>query len=455
MNAALILIVDDEPSVRTSLAEALTDEHYRVELAGSAEEALEKIERCLPDLVLIDIWLPGMDGIGLLREISCHHAGLPSVMISGHGNIETAVESTKLGAFDYLEKPLSLDRLLLVVRNALQQSMMVREISRLRAGQARRFRIVGSSPAIRTLRDTVSRAGPSNGRVLITGESGTGKELVAKSIHLESRRASQAFVELNCAAIPEELIENELFGHEKGAFTDAVHRKRGKFELADSGTLFLDEIGDMSSRTQAKVLRVLEEQRVERLGGSESIAIDVRVIAATNSDLPGLIREGLFREDLFYRLNVIPIEIPPLRARLEDLPELTEHFLRMIAEETGDTQLTVSPSAMKKLTAHAWPGNVRELRNVLERATIMSAGDVITADDIILTDIPLSTAWRNGSVAMPTLREARLNFERDFIRHALEENGWNVTRTAEALNLERSHLHRKMKLFGLHATDGP
>jgi two-component system nitrogen regulation response regulator NtrX len=447
-----ILVVDDEKNIRGSLEGILKDEGYRVRGVASGEELLKQIAHTVPDLVILDVWLPGMDGLQALTDLKRLHPELPVIMISGHGTVETAVKATRLGAYDFIEKPLSLEKTVLAVRNALDRQRLELENRALRQTLEQRHEIVGESPAIQGLRVQIQSAAPSHGRVLIRGESGTGKELIARAVHRQSLRADRPFVEVNCAAIPEELIESELFGHEKGAFTGATTKRRGKFDLADGGTIFLDEVGDMSLKTQAKVLRVLEEQTFERVGGSETLTVDVRVIAASNKSLEEEIRKGTFREDLFYRLNVIPFEIPPLRERKEDIPLLAVHFLRLFSQEYGKREKALSPEAMDLLLQHLWPGNVRELRNVIERMVIMVPQDTVR-------DFDVAPSLRARPAAVPeapaepgpewdgTLREARERFEREYILRRLGETHWNITRTAERLGIERSNLHRKMKAF--------
>jgi len=447
-----ILVVDDEQKVLKSIVDILKDEGYHVTGVADGHEALRAIQKGPPDLVILDIWMAGMDGLETLGAIKRLHGELPVIMISGHGTIETAVKATKLGAYDYMEKPLDLEKVHLAVRHALDQRRLEWENRALRETIDRRYEIVGESKEIRMLREQILSAAPSNGRVLIRGESGTGKELIARAIYRHSTRSDKPFIVVNCAAIPEELIESELFGHERGAFTGATAQRRGKFELADGATIFLDEVGDMSLKTQAKVLRVLQEQTFERVGGSESLAVDVRVIAASNKDLLEEIRRGAFREDLFYRLSVIPFEVPPLRERQEDIPILAQYFLQSFCREYGKPEKELSPEAMELLSDYSWPGNVRELRNVIERMVIMVAAKTIQHFDLV-------SSLRRGGVrreAWPTpdgtLREARSRFEREFILGRLEENQWNVTRTAERLGIERSNLHRKMKAYGI---EGP
>jgi two-component system, NtrC family, nitrogen regulation response regulator NtrX len=447
-----ILIVDDEPGVRTSLAGVLRDEDYTVESVATGEECLDRVTRSAVDLIVLDVWLPGMDGLATLARLRERQVDAQVVLISGHGNIESAVRAIKLGAFDFVEKPLSLEKTVLVVRNALRQRRLEIENLALRARVDRHEAMVGESYAIRQLREQVAMAAPTNGRVLIYGENGTGKELVARTVHALSRRRNSAFVEVNCAAIPEDLIESELFGHVRGAFTGAVAERRGKFELADGGTIFLDEIGDMSLKTQAKVLRVLQEQTMEPVGGTATIRVDARVLAATNKDLQTEIRGGRFREDLYFRLNVIPIFVPALRDRQEDIPLLAEHFMAGFAKEYGRRVKKFEPGAMAVLQQYPWPGNVRELRNVIERLMIMVVGDSIAAGDLTFLDLAGAPRVEAGP-AVPTERitlyEARDQFERDLILRTLAAQQGNMSRTAEVLGVERSNLYRKMKAFGI------
>jgi two-component system nitrogen regulation response regulator NtrX len=452
-----ILIVDDEPGVRTALTGVLSDEGYEVESVPSGEACLERVTRGSVDLIVLDVWLPGMDGLATLARLRERQVDAQIVLISGHGNIESAVRAIKAGAFDFVEKPLSLDKTVLVVRNALRQRRLEAENRALRARVDRNLTMVGESYAMRQLREQVAMAAPTNGRVLIYGENGTGKELVARTIHGLSRRRTAAFVEVNCAAIPEELIESELFGHVRGAFTGAVADRRGKFEVADGGTIFLDEIGDMSLKTQAKVLRVLQEQTMEPVGGASRIKVDVRVLAATNKDLKAEIRAGRFREDLYFRLNVIPIFVPPLRERPDDIALLADHFMAEFAREYGRRIKTFEVDAVSVLQRYQWPGNVRELRNVIERLMIMVTGDAISAGDLGFLD--------PGALKRPaaeetvgdrlTLHEARDRFERELILRTLAEQQGNISRTAEVLGVERSNLYRKMRTFGIAASRRP
>jgi two-component system nitrogen regulation response regulator NtrX len=443
-----ILVVDDEPAIQTTLRGVLEDEGYRVTTAGAGEDAVRLVADEVPDLVFLDIWMPGMDGLDTLAELRRARPEAPVIMISGHATIETAVKATRLGAYDFIEKPLSLEKVLVTVTRALEHGRLERENTNLKARLEERTQIIGEGEAIRALREAIATAAPTSGRVLIHGENGSGKELVARAIHALSGRRDGPFVEVNCAAIPDELIESELFGHERGAFTGAIARRRGKFETADGGTLFLDEIGDMSLRTQAKVLRALEEQVIERVGGREPIKVDVRVIAASNRDLESLIAQSVFRDDLFYRLAVIPIEVPPLRARRDDIPRLVDHFIAVFSAENGKRVKTVSGEALAYFLAYDWPGNVRELRNMVERLVIMTPGEVIGADDLPSPLRP-KEAPPVGAEGQRSLKEARDGFERAYILAELRAHDWNMTRTAERLGIERSHLYRKIKAYGI------
>ena len=453
MKQRRILVVDDEPEIRRSLAGVLEDEGYRADTAESGEACLEALPGATFELVLLDIWLPGIDGMEVLERIQAiPFAERPVVVvISGHGSIEAAVKATKLGAFDFIEKPLSLEKVILVIKNALEVNRLEQENRRLREELGGRTEVLGDSVPIRALRQQIALTAPTNGRVLIYGESGTGKELVARALHAASLRANQTFVEVNCAAIPEDLIESELFGHVKGSFAGASENKVGKFEKADEGTLFLDEVGDMSLRTQSKVLRVLEEQRLEPVGSDRTINVDVRVIAATNKKLEDEIAAGRFREDLFYRLNVIPFNLPPLRERTEDIPILARHFLADFSVAYGRKHKELGEAALGVMLRYHWPGNVRELRNLIERLMI-----VVPQDKIEPLHLP-GELFR-GSSRMPqrpnaTLHEARDAYEREFILRKLEENQWHMTRTAETLGMERSHLYRRMRTLGITAEE--
>jgi two-component system nitrogen regulation response regulator NtrX len=452
-----ILIVDDEPGVRSSLGGVLRDEGYTVEAVSSGEACLERVTRSAVDLILLDVWLPGIDGLATLARLRERQVDAPVVLISGHGNIESAVRAIKMGAYDFVEKPLSLDKTVLVVRNALHQRRLEAENRALRARVDRTHTMVGESYAMRQLREQVAMAAPTNGRVLIYGENGTGKELVARTVHASSRRRHAAFVEVNCAAIPEELIESELFGHVRGAFTGAVADRRGKFEAADGGTIFLDEIGDMSVKTQAKVLRVLQEQTMEPVGGTNRVKVNARVLAATNKDLQAEIRLGSFREDLYFRLNVIPIFVPPLRERPEDIPLLADHFMAEFAREYGRRLKTFEPGATALLQRYPWPGNVRELRNVIERLMIMVPGESFSTEDLgfLEPSAPAPVARVESGTERLTLHEARDRFERELILRTLAEQQGNMSRTAEVLGVERSNLYRKMRAFGIAPSRRP
>jgi two-component system, NtrC family, nitrogen regulation response regulator NtrX len=453
-----ILVVDDEPGVRSSISGVLRDEGFDVDTADSGEQCLEKANGASYDVILLDIWLPGLDGLTTLQRLRERQIDSQVVIISGHGNIESAVRAIKMGAYDFIEKPLSLEKTVLVVRNALRQRDLEAENRVLRAKVDRQqpHTMVGESPAMNKLREHVSLAAPTNGRVLILGESGTGKELVARTIHLTSRRKNDPFVEVNCAAVPEELIESELFGHVRGAFTGAVADKPGRFEQANQGTIFLDEIADMSLKTQAKVLRVLQEQVMERVGGTQRIKVDVRVVAATNKDLPAEIRAGRFREDLYFRLNVVPIFVPALRERQQDIPLLAEHFMALLAAEYGRRPKRLASEAAARLQQYGWPGNVRELRNVIERVIIMVGGDTITAQDLGflgrdgVQDVPAAP----GAGPVVPLSEARDQFEKDYILQTLAAQQGNMSRTAEVLGVERSNLYKKLRAFGITPRGG-
>ncbi|ODS59541.1 MAG: Fis family transcriptional regulator [Acidobacteria bacterium SCN 69-37] len=444
-----ILIVDDEAGVRASLGGVLRDDGYSVDAVDSGEAALEQVRARAYDVVLLDIWLPGVDGLQTLEQLVSLAPDVPVIMISGHANIESAVRATRLGAFDFIEKPLSLDKTMLVVRNALRQRQLEVENRALRARVDRRYAIVGDSRVMRRLREQIAMAAPTNGRVLVSGENGTGKELVARHVHLLSQRRSGPFIEVNSAALPEDLIESELFGHVKGAFTGAVGDRRGKFDLASGGTLFLDEVGDMSLKMQAKVLRALQEQIIEPVGGQGSVRVDVRVIAATNKDLAAEIHEGHFREDLYFRLNVIPIFVPPLRERETDVLLLAEHFIREFVAEYGRRPKTVSDEAAAMLMQYHWPGNVRELRNVIERLVIMVPGDVIDVADLSFLMAAVPVARPAVSVPIQPLFAARDAWERGYILQTLTACEGNISRTADALGLERSNLYKKMRTLGI------
>jgi two-component system nitrogen regulation response regulator NtrX len=460
--SASILVVDDEEAILSSLSSILQDEGYEVATAKSGAEALKIFTTDPPDLAILDIWMPEMDGLETLRRVRELVPTAQVMMMSGHGSIETAVKAIKLGAYDYIEKPLSLENVTLRVKHALEQYRLEEENRSLRTKVQRKFELVGQSPAMQQLRQLIDTAGPTNSRVLIGGENGTGKELVARAIHLQSARADRPFVAVNCAAIPETLIESELFGHEKGSFSGATSMRRGQFEQADGGTLFLDEIGDMSLSTQAKVLRALQEQQFTRVGGTKLLKVDVRVLAASNKDLLKEIEKGAFREDLYYRLNVVPIVVPPLRDRREDIPLLIRHFMKLHVEEQGLRIKEITPEAMNVFQQYEWPGNIRELRNLIERLMIMVPGPVIDTAQANLSlqvkhsgPVAASSAAAGAAPAVSplftqpfdSLRDARNAFEKEYIARKLREHHWNISRTAEDLKIERSHLHRKIKLL--------
>ncbi len=462
-----ILIVDDEEAIRLSLRGILEDEDVQAEEAASGEEAMTRLESGGFDLVFLDIWMPGMDGLAVLDRIRQSWPDLPVVMISGHGTIETAVKALKNGANDFIEKPLSLEKVVAAARTGLEIANLKRENEALRQslGSEQPSSLTGTSQAITALRESVAQVAPTNAWVLITGENGTGKEIVARSIHAQSKRGNRPLVAVNCAAIPEELIESELFGHEKGAFTGADKAKAGKFELADGGTLFLDEIADMSLKTQAKILRILQEQAFEHVGGSKTIRVDVRVIAATNKNLPDEIQAGTFREDLYYRLRVFPLEVPPLRRRAEDIPLLLEEFVLAYARQSGFKPLAFSPEALAVLQAYPWPGNVRELKNFTERMLIISAGKTVDAchlppEYLIHESSGQGNEGQAEAEAMlpetlppgpMDIKQARAEFEAAFLRAKLAECEGNVTRLARAVGLDRSSLYKKLKDYNLLA----
>jgi two-component system nitrogen regulation response regulator NtrX len=451
-----ILVVDDEESICQTLGGILTDEGHEVVTAGSGEEALRILEEEQPHLILLDIWLPGMDGIETLKAIKAAYPQLQVVMMSGHGTIETAVKATKLGAFDFIEKPLSLEKVILAVNHALDLVRLEEENLLLRQSVSHEYELTGKSGPIQDLKEMIGIVAPTNAWILIMGENGTGKELVARSIHRQSRRVQKPFIEVNCAAIPEDLIESELFGHEKGAFTGATAKKRGKFDLADEGTIFLDEVADMSLKAQAKVLRILQEKKFERVGGNRLIPTDVRVLAATNKDLEKEMEEGRFRQDLYYRLNVIPLRIPPLRDRREDVPLLVNRFLKDFAWKEGDAEKKVTDEVMTVLMRYHWPGNVRELKNIIERLVIMTPTGVISKCDIApLFEEGKTQAYPPESeISSGTFRAAKQDFERQYIVRKLREFDGNISRTAEAIGLERSNLHKKIRSYDLEVKNG-
>ena len=446
-----IVVIDDEAAIRDSLRMILEYDGYECLLAPSGQAGLACVRRDDPDLVFLDVKMPGMDGIEVLRKIRALDELLPVVIISGHGTVSTAVEATRLGAFDFLEKPLSTDRVGVTIRNALNQRRLRAENRNWRRAAEARHEMVGESRALRALTDEIRRAAPVRSAVLVQGESGVGKDLVARAVHRNSPRVRERFVQVNCAAIPDDLIESELFGHEKGSFTGAAEKQIGKFELADRGTIFLDEVGDMSLKTQAKVLRVLQEGEVERLGSSRTMKVDVRVLAATNKDLDHAIERGEFREDLFFRLSVIPIRVPPLRERREDVPRLVEHFAARFACENNFRPKTFTGVALDNLAARGWRGNVRELRNAVERLMVMTSGPRIDADDVRIVlaagDLPDGAdAARRGA---RTLREFKAAGERAFLVRKLREFGWNVSKTADAIDTPRSNLYRKLEQYNI------
>lgn len=440
-----VMICDDEPSIRKTLSEILEDENYQVTTADSGENLLAQLRKSESriDALLLDVWLPGMDGVEILAKIRELGYKMPVILISGHATLDYAVRATKLGAFDFLEKPLNLDKVILTLGNALKQSRLEKRQRQLEA-QLPTVEMIGEG--VQSLREEIEMAAPTPGRVLILGESGSGKELAARLLHELSDRSDGPFIEMNCAAIPEELIESELFGHVKGSFTGAHETRQGKFELADGGALFLDEIADMSMNTQAKVLRVLQEQRFQPVGSGKTLHVDVRVIAATNKDLEHEISEGRFREDLFYRLNVIPLHIPPLRNRAGDIPALCAHFVNEFSKSYGKQPITFTKEAMAGLCQYGWPGNIRELRNIIERLLIMSR-----KQELDLADLPQQIRGETSTDLFmgnfDSLRQAREHFEKCYIEHQLKLNNGNITKTAESLKLERSNLHKKIKQY--------
>ena len=454
-----ILVIDDEPAIRDSLRMIIEYEGYEFIGASAGPEGIALAEREAPDLILLDIKMPGMDGFEALERIRAV-SDTPVVMISGHGTGATGADAVRRGAFDFIDKPPDTDRLLVIIRNALERNRMTDEVRVLRRAVEAKHEIVGDSFQVRQLMEAVRRAAPTSATVLVQGESGVGKELVARAIHRNSLRSRERFVQVNCAAIPEELIESELIGHEKGSFTGATEKQIGKFEQADRGTIFLDEVGDMSMKTQAKVLRVLEEGEVERVGSSRTIRVDVRVIAATNKDLEKEIEKGNFREDLFFRLSVIPLSVPPLRDRVEDIPTLAQHFLDTLARESNFRRRRITPRAMEALQRHRWKGNIRELRNTVERSLIMTTGDAIDLADLpesVRVD-PRPAPPDNGgeaSVSAGTLREFKESAERMFLVQKLRESGWNISRTAEVIGTPRSNLYKKLEFYKIsQETDG-
>jgi len=463
-----ILVIDDESAIRDSLKMTLEYDGYDVMLAATGEEGVKLVEREAPDLVFLDIKMPGMDGLEVLQKLRHFVEVTPVVVISGHADINTAVEATKLGAFDFIEKPLERERVLVTVRNAVDTRRLKSENKTYRRDAEKKYQVVGDSPPLAAVRGAIQKAAPTNATVLIWGESGVGKELVARAIHRESLRRDGPFVQVNCAAIPDELIESELFGHEKGSFTGATDRQIGKFEQADKGTIFLDEIGDRSLKTQAKVLRVLQEQELERLGSNRIIKVDVRVIAATNKNLEEEIDRNSFREDLFYRLNVVPIHVPALRDRRDDIPALVRHFADLFARENNFHRRIFSAAAMEKLKQQHWRGNIRELRNFVERLMIMTSGEQVDAADIpegglIRGDLPVAagsgeisaSAAEQSWMQAPTLQEFKSGSERAYLVAKLRENSWNISKTAEVIDTPRSNLYKKLEQYRIsQETDG-
>jgi DNA-binding NtrC family response regulator len=445
--AKTILIADDEQGIRDSLQRLLEFESYHVLLATDGPSALKTAREQRVDLILLDIKMPGMDGLEVLSHVHEEQPGVPVVIISGHGTIQTAVEATRLGAYDFIEKPIDADRILLVIRNGLQQRKLLVENLSLREEFRRSSEVVGESPEILAILETVKKVASTNARVLIMGENGTGKEMIARALHQFSTRSKEPFIEVNCAAIPEELIESELFGHEKGSFTGAVSRRVGKFELADGGTLFLDEVGDMSLNAQAKVLRVLQESVFERVGGTESNKVDVRVIAATNKDLLAASQDGTFREDLYYRLNVVPITVPPLRKRISDLPALVDHFLQQSAVELGQPPKKMSKRAIELLKEYSWPGNVRELKNLIERLVILAPGGTIEAED--LPELGPGKKVDDLFFDKESYGDFRAAMEKEFFERKLRLYGFNVSKTARKLGMQRSNLYKKLEKYDI------
>jgi two-component system nitrogen regulation response regulator NtrX len=442
-----ILIVDDEREILNSLSGVLQDEGYDTLTAGSGEDALKVVRENGVNLILLDVMMPDIDGVEVLRRAKEMEPDIPVIMISGNATIETAFESSKLGAYHFIEKPLSPENVLLTIKRALERRQLEQENVALRSREARRYTMVGQSPPMLRLYDQLSKAAPSKGRVLITGENGSGKELAARAIHRQSNRSPGPFVEVNCAAIPQELIESELFGHEKGSFTGAGRRQIGKFELANGGTLFLDEIGDMSLAAQSKVLRTLEEEEIQRIGGTRTIKLDVRVIAATNKGLEREIERGNFRQDLFYRLNVVPIVVPPLRDKKEDIPLLVQHFVQQFCDENGKPIKHVSPEAISVLESHDWPGNIRELRNIVERLIIMVESDTIGASHVLSAiHIDHQQVHHEGSKSLRNMVE---DYEKKLILMELEASNNNVSQTAKNLSIDRANLYRKLRAWGV------
>ncbi|MBP8084004.1 MAG: sigma-54-dependent Fis family transcriptional regulator [Spirochaetes bacterium] len=446
---AKIFLVDDEPNIIKVLSQILQDEEHIIFSASNGTEALEFLKKNEPDLIFLDVWLPDADGLQLLETIKKEKPDIAVIMISGHGSIDIAVKSTKIGAYDFLEKPPSLERVVTVVNNALESVRLRRENLKLRKESRFDDEMIGKSPLMEEIREIIDKAAATNARVFITGKNGTGKELIAKAIYRKSKRSDKPFIKVNCAAIPDELIESELFGHEKGAFTGAVARRIGKFEQADGGTLFLDEICDMSASAQAKVLRVLQEQELERVGGTETIKVDVRIISATNIDVKKAVEKNEFREDLYYRLNVIPIHIPSLSERKDDIPDLVCYFMKKFSEEHGIVEKRISAGGMDFLSHYTWPGNIRELKNLMERASIMIPSDEIGVDDL-KKYIEANESYQEIYMTdKSSLKLAKEDFEKKYIESALEKNKGNITLTAKDIGIERTNLHRKIKQYNI------
>lgn len=452
VNRPKVLVVDDEAPIREVLAASLADDNYHVQVAANGDEAIKIIPQFQPQVVLLDIWMPGgKDGIDVLQEVRALYPNTEFIIMSGHGNIETAVKATKLGAWDFVEKPLSIEKILILLTNIISYQQEKVEKNALLNKLRKNIALIGESAPMVNLKQMVARVAPTSSWVLITGENGTGKELVAQNIHYLSPRASRPFVDINCAAIPEDLIESELFGYEKGAFTGAQRSKKGKFDLAHGGTLFLDEIADMSLKTQAKILRILQEKKFQRVGGTEVIEVDVRVVAATNKNLEEEIRAGRFREDLYYRLNVIPFRTPPLREHPEDIPSLVIHFSEIFAREGGYRRKFFSEKAMDRLKIYLWPGNIRELRNFVERLYILTPGDFIDVQDLKFAGLAQNA--HSDEAESQSFREARARFEKEYLLKKISENNGNISKTAELIGLERSYLHRKIKTYGIEIED--
>ncbi len=446
-----ILIIDDEPGIRTVLSDIIKDENHQVLTGGDGFEGLAILKEESIDLVILDVWLPNMGGIDVLKEIKKEYPNIEVIMISGHANIDIAVKAVKLGAFDFLEKPLSLDKIINLIKNALKLEELKKENTNLKNSMFMEDRMIGSSEQMKAIWTRINQSAPTDAKILITGENGTGKELIAREIHKNSNRSSKPFIEVNCAAIPDTLIESELFGHEKGAFTSAVARRKGKFEMAHGGTLFLDEIADMSLNAQAKVLRAIQELRFERIGGEKSITVDIRLITATNKDIAAEVKAGRFREDLFYRLNVVPINAPELKERITDIKELIQYFMEKFKSTNDNTSKSISSEGLEILTKYKWPGNIRELKNFVERVNIMTDETIISVDTVkyyLQEDINTKSTTDNAYSNLK-LNEAKDKFEKQFLTQKLEESSYNISRAAEILGIYPSNLHGKIKKFGI------